>query len=140
MTFIGMGLPLLSTSLAKLHHDPGLVFTTEVGVMDWDPPATEVDHAPFGIGDPILCRGAAYVGDMVDTLGALLMSGLVDTAVLTGAEIDRFGNINALLIGDPLKPEKRFPGTGGNTDAACLARRVITVMSLEPRRFVKRLL
>ena len=138
VAFVGMGLPLLATTLAKLHHDRDIVFTTELGIADWEPPAGEVDHAPHGIGDPILNRGAAFVGDMVDALGALLMGGRVDTAVLTGAQVDRYGNLNALLVGDPAHPESRFPGTGGNTDAACLARRVITIMSLEPRRFVER--
>ena len=138
VVFAGMGLPLLASTMTKLHHDPGIIFTTEVGVADWEPPAGEVDHAPHGIADPILNRGAAYVGDMVDALGALLMGGRVDTAVLTGAEIDRFGNLNALLIGDHADPETRLPGTGGNTDAACLARRLITIISLEPRRFVER--
>lgn len=138
VAFVGMGLPLLSTTLAKLHHDPALVYTTEVGVADWDPPPGEVDHHPSSIGDPILNRGAAFVGDMVDTLAGLLMGGRVDCAVLTGAQVDRFGNLNALLIGDRVHPDQRFPGTGGNTDAACLAPRVIAVMSLEPRRFVER--
>jgi glutaconate CoA-transferase subunit B len=138
VAFVGLGLPLLATTLAKLHHDPGIIFTTELGIADWDPPAHEVDHAPHGIADPILNRGAAFVGDMVDALGALLMGGRVDTAVLTGAQVDRYGNLNTLLIGDPADPETRLPGTGGNTDAACLARRVVTIMSLEPRRFVER--
>lgn len=107
-------------------------------MADWDPPPQVVDHAPKDIGDPILHRGAAYVGDMVDALGCWLMGGPIDTAVLTGAEIDRFGNINTLLIGDPAQPAVRLPGAGGNTDAACLAPRVIAVLSLEPRRFVER--
>jgi glutaconate CoA-transferase subunit B len=138
VAFVGMGLPLLATTLAKLHHDRDIVFTTELGIADWEPPAEEVDHAPHGIADPILNRGAAFVGDMVDALGALLMGGRVDTAVLTGAQIDRYGNLNTLLVGDPAQPDVRFPGTGGNTDAACLAKRVLTIMSLEPRRFVER--
>jgi glutaconate CoA-transferase subunit B len=138
VAFVGMGLPLLATTLAKLHHDPEIVFTTELGIADWEPPTDEVDHAPHGIGDPILNRGAGFVGDMVDALGALLMGGRVETAVLTGAEVDRYGNLNALLVGDPTQPMSRFPGTGGNTDAACLAKRVVTIMSLEPRRFVER--
>lgn len=137
-TFVGMGLPVLATSICKFLHDPGLVFITEVGIGDWDPPPEVVDHAPGYIGDPILCRGAAYVGDMVDALGGWLMGGRIDTAILTGAEIDRFGNLNTLLVGDPTRPDVRLPGTGGNTDAACLAPRVIAVMSLEPRRFVER--
>jgi glutaconate CoA-transferase subunit B len=136
--FVGMGLPMLATALAKFAHDPGLIYSTEVGVGDWDPAPSEVDHAPSGIGDPILDRGAAYAGDMVDALGAWLMGGRIDVAVLTGAEIDRYGNLNTLLIGDPAAPDARFPGTGGNTDAACLAPRVIIIMSLEPRRFVER--
>jgi len=139
VAFVGLGLPVFTTTLAKLHHDPALIYCTEVGVMDWDPPTSEVDHAPNGIADPILNRGAAYVGDMVDTLCSLLMGGRVDLAILGGAQIDRFGNLNALMIGDNrFRPETRFRGTGGNTDAACLAPRVLTVMSLEPRRFPER--
>ena len=139
VAFVGLGLPVLTTTLAKVHHDPALTFCTEVGVVDWDPPVSEVDHAPNGIADPILNRGAAYVGDMVDTLGSLLMGGHVDLAILGGAQIDRFGNLNALMIGDDrVRPLTRLPGTGGNTDAACLAPRVLTVMSLEPRRFAER--
>ena len=136
--FVGMGLPMLATAIAKLHHDPDLYYNTEVGVADWDPFVAEVDHAPSGVADPILDRGAGYVGDMVDALGGWLMGGKLDVAVLTGAEIDRFGNINTLLMGDPAKPTTRLPGTGGNTDAACLAPRVIVLMSQEPRRFVER--
>jgi glutaconate CoA-transferase subunit B len=136
--FVGLGLPVFAMTLAKLHHDPGLVYTTELGIGDWNPEPELVDHAPNGIADPILNRGAAYAGDMVDALGAMLMGGWVDCAALSGAEVDRYGNLNALLIGDPANPETRFPGTGGNTDAACCAKRVIAIMSLEPRRFVER--
>ena len=136
--FVGMGLPMLATAIAKLHHNPALAYCTEVGVGDWNPPPDEVDHAPNGVADPILDRGAAYVGDMVDALGGWLMGDRLEVAVLTAAEVDRYGNLNALLIGDPTRPDVRLPGTAGNTDAACLARRVITIMSLEPRRFVER--
>jgi glutaconate CoA-transferase subunit B len=136
--FVGMGLPMLAAAIAKLAINPGLVYCTEVGVGDWNPPPSEVDHAPNGVADPILDRGAAYVGDMVDALGAWLMGDRMDVAVLTAAEVDRYGNLNALLIGDPAHPDVRLPGSAGNTDAGCLARRVITIMSLEPRRFVER--
>jgi glutaconate CoA-transferase subunit B len=136
--FVGMGLPMLAAAITKLHLDPAIYYSTEVGVADWDPSFEEVDRAPSGVADPILDRGAAYVGDMVDALGGWLMGGRLDVAILTGAEIDRFGNINTLLIGDPDRPETRLPGTGGNTDAACLAPRVIVLMSQEPRRFVER--
>lgn len=136
--FVGMGLPMLATALAKYAHDPDLLFITEAGIADWDPTLADTDHAPFGVADPILDRDASYVGDMVDALGGWLMGGRIDVAVLTGAEVDRYGNLNTLLVGDPAKPDVRLPGTGGNTDAACIAKRVITIISLEPRRFVER--
>ena len=93
---------------------------------------------PCAHGDPILNLGAAYVGDMVDALGSMAMGGRVDLAVLSAAEVDRYGNLNTLLIGDPAEPDIRFPGTGGNTDATCTVRRTLLVMSLEPRRFVEK--
>lgn len=136
--FVGMGLPMLATAIAKALHDPALAYSTEVGVADWSPRPGDWDRAPAGIADPILNRDAAYTGDMVDALGAWLMGGRFDVAVLTAAEVDRFGNLNTLLIGDPRRPDKRLPGTGGNTDAACVAPRTVTIMSLEPRRFVER--
>lgn len=136
--FVGMGLPMLAAAIAKFHINPALAYCTEVGVGDWNPDPAEVDHAPNGVADPILDRGAAYIGDMVDALGAWLMGDRLELAVLTAAEVDRCGNLNALLVGNPSRPDVRLPGSAGNTDAACLARRVITIMSLEPRRFVER--
>lgn len=136
--FVGMGLPMLATAVAKAHHDDALAYSTEVGVADWSPRDDDWNRAPLGIADPILTRDAAYIGDMVDSLGGWLMGGRYDLAVLTAAEIDRFGNLNTLIIGDPRRPDVRLPGTGGNTDAACLAPRLVVIMSLEPRRFVER--
>ena len=136
--FVGMGLPMLATALAKVAHNPELTYSTEVGVGDWRPDPAALDRAPLGIADPVLNDRAAFIGDMVDALGGWLMGGRFDLAVLPAAEVDRFGNLNALLIGDPARPMVRLPGTGGNTDAACLAPRVIAITPLEPRRFVER--
>ncbi|MBK6662722.1 MAG: hypothetical protein IPG47_08175 [Thermoflexaceae bacterium] len=57
---------------------------------------------------------------------------------LGGAQVDRFGNLNTLVMGDYREPERRLGGTGGNTEIACMARRVLTVMPQERRRFVER--
>jgi glutaconate CoA-transferase subunit B len=66
------------------------------------------------------------------------MGGNVDVGVLSAAQIDRFGNLNTLVMGDYLAPERRLGGTGGNTEIACLAKRVLTIMPQERRRFVSR--
>jgi hypothetical protein len=110
---------------------------TEVGAFDWTPPP-DVTRAPIGIHDFNLNDGSVMVSDMVDALGTLLMGGNVDVGILGAAQIDRFGNLNTLVMGDYRAPERRLGGTGGNTEIACLAKRVITLMPQERRRFVPR--
>src|SRR5690606_32918796 len=80
----------------------------------------------------------AMVTDMVDALGTLLMGGNTTLGVLAAAQVDRFGNLNTLVMGDYRAPERRLGGTGGNTEIACLAPRTITLMPQELRRFVPR--
>ncbi|MCC6388648.1 MAG: CoA-transferase subunit beta [Dehalococcoidia bacterium] len=133
----GMGLPMLTATFAKLLQPPGIVICTEVGAFDWRPPP-DVSRAPVGIHDINLNDGSAMVSDMVDALGTLLMGGNVDLGVLSAAQVDRFGNLNTLVLGDYRHPERRLGGTGGNTEIACLAKRVLTIMPQERRRFVER--
>ena len=135
---LGLGLPVLAGALAKCLHHPDLVVCTEVGAIDWRPDPSAVARAPIGIHDLVLNDGAAMTTDMVDVLAALLMGGRVDMGTLTAAQIDRYGNLNTLVIGDYASPERRLAGTGGNTDVACLARRVLVLIPQEPRRWVER--
>lgn len=137
VVMLGMGLPVIAGILAKLTCAPGIALCTEVGAFDYAPPP-DVPRASVGIHDIILNSGSAMVSDMVDALGACLMGGNVDLGVLSGAQIDRLGNLNTLVLGDYRDPERRLGGTGGNTEIACLAPRVITVMPQERRRFVPR--
>lgn len=137
IVMLGMGLPVAAGTLAKLMHAPDIILCTEVGVFDWRP-KPDVERAPIGIHDTILNDGAAMVTDMVDALGTLLMGGRVDFGVLSAAQVDRFGNLNTLVMGDYLQPERRLGGTGGNTEIACLAPRNFTIMPQERRRFVPR--
>lgn len=137
VAMLGMGLPVAAGVLAKLLHAPDIILCTEVGAFDWQP-AADVPRAPIGIHDLILNDGSAMVSDMVDALGAVLMGGNATVGVLAAAQIDRFGNLNTLVMGDYRRPERRLGGTGGNTEIACLAPRTITLMPQETRRFVPR--
>lgn len=137
VVMLGMGLPVLAGTLAKLLYAPDIAICTEVGAFDWSP-RPSVPRAPVGIHDLILNDGSAMVGDMVDALGSCLMGGNVDCGILSAAQVDRFGNLNTLCLGDYRQPERRLGGTGGNTEIACLARRIVTIMSQERRRFVER--
>lgn len=65
-------------------------------------------------------------------------AGFVDVACISGAQIDKYGNVNSTCIGDYHKPKVRLAGSGGANDLASSARRTIIMMRQEGRRFVNR--
>jgi glutaconate CoA-transferase subunit B len=77
---------------------------------------------------------ASVASGIADVFG-ILQRGWVDLGYLGGAEIDKYGNVNATSIGDYLHPKKRFPGSGGNVDINSLSRRSVFIMVQEKRRF-----
>ena len=135
---VGLGLPVLAATIAKLTSHPHFVYSTEIGVFDWYPDPETIARGPVGIHDISLFPGSGMLSDMTDALGAWTHGGDADCAFLTGAQIDKYGNINTIAIGDYASPERRLGGTGGNTDLACSAARSVVIMSLEGRRFVER--
>lgn len=133
---VGMGPPLLIGTVAKTIHRPEMVFVTESGPMDWTP--SEGVPAPYQIADTAMTEGSAMVTDMLDALGLFLMGGNASSAIFQAAQIDRFGNLNTILVGSYSNWSRRFPGTGGNIDGGASARRMISTLPLESRRFRER--
>ncbi len=76
---------------------------------------------------------------MADLFGLYLQRGLVEIALLGGAQIDRYGNLNTTVIGSYEAPKTRLPGSGGACEIAINARRVLMIMRLQKRAFVDRL-
>jgi glutaconate CoA-transferase subunit B len=68
-----------------------------------------------------------------------LQGGLIDVALLGGAQIDRFGNLNTTVIGDYGSPKIRLPGSGGACEIAINAQRILMIMRLSKRAFVDQL-
>jgi glutaconate CoA-transferase subunit B len=90
----------------------------------------------MSVGDPRAMRGAATAAGLSEVFSYVLQAGRVDVGFLSGAQIDRFGNINSTSIGsDPRHPRVRFSGSGGACDIACLAQRTIIIALHEKRRF-----
>ena len=79
------------------------------------------NRLPLSIGDPTLVSGAAAVCSMYDIFTLYLQRGNVDVGFLGGAQIDRYGNINATVIGDYDHPKVRLPGSGGSMEIAAWA-------------------
>jgi glutaconate CoA-transferase subunit B len=131
VVFAGTGLPMLAAMLAQRTHAPRCCIIFEAGTV-----ASQLAHLPMSVGDPRAMRGAATAAGLAEVFTYVLQAGRVDVGFLSGAQIDRFGNINSTSIGaDPLHPKVRFSGSGGACDIACLARRTVIIALHEKRRF-----
>jgi len=132
--FVGVGLPNLACNLARRTHAPDLLMIYEAGVIGAQPA-----RLPLSIGDPTLVSGALAVCSMYDIFAFYLQRGNVDVGFMGGAQIDRFGNINATVIGDYLHPKVRLPGSGGSMEIAAWANRCYLLTPHSKRRFPEKL-
>jgi len=132
--FVGVGLPNLACNLARRTHAPNLLMIYEAGVIGAQPA-----RLPLSIGDPTLVSGALSVCSMYDVFAFYLQRGNVDVGFMGGAQIDRFGNINATVIGDYLHPKVRLPGSGGSMEIAAWANRCYLLTPHSKRRFPEKL-
>jgi glutaconate CoA-transferase subunit B len=131
VVFVGVGQPNLACNLAKRTHAPNLVMIYEAGVIGAEP-----SRLPLSIGDPTLVSGSLSVVSMYDIFSTYLQRGNVDVGFLGGAQIDRFGNINATVIGgDYAHPKVRLPGSGGAQEIAAWANRCYIMTPHQKRRF-----
>jgi glutaconate CoA-transferase, subunit B len=132
--FVGVGLPNIACNLARHTVAPDMELIYESGVYGARP-----ERLPLSIGDPTLVSGATSVVSMADLFGLYLQRGLVEIALLGGAQVDRYGNLNSTVIGDYVKPKTRLPGSGGACEIATNARRTFMIMRLKRRAFVEKL-
>ncbi len=130
VVFVGVGLPNLACNLARHTHAPSLVMIYEAGVIGAQPA-----RLPLSIGDPTLVSGALSVCSMYDIFAFYLQRGNIDVGFLGGAQIDRFGNINATVIGDYQHPKVRLPGSGGSMEISAWANRCYILTPHQKRRF-----
>jgi glutaconate CoA-transferase subunit B len=128
--FVGVGLPNLACNLARRTHAPNLLMIYEAGVIGAQPA-----RLPLSIGDPTLVSGATAVCSMYDIFALYLQRGNVDVGFMGGAQIDRFGNINATVIGGYDHPKVRLPGSGGSKEIAAWADRCYILTPHQKRRF-----
>jgi len=130
VVFVGVGLPNLACNLARRTHAPNLLMIYEAGVIGAQP-----RRLPLSIGDPTLVSGALSVCSMYDIFAFYLQRGNVDVGFLGGAQIDRFGNINATVIGPYEHPKVRLPGSGGSMEISAWANRCYILTPHQKRRF-----
>ena len=127
---VGLGLPVVSSFLAKRTHAPDLTILLELGVVNPEPLEVGVD----GLSDPRIWYRATVHTSFAAMLGSVLHKGLVDVGFLGGLEVDMYGNLNTTLLGDPKGKFRRFTGSGGGNDIASCAKRTIITIRHEPRK------
>ncbi len=131
---IGTGAPCAAAMLSQKTLAPDLVIMFESGGVD--PLLSEI---PISVGDSRTFYRALMVGSMFEIMQTC-SRGMVDYAILGGAQIDMYGNINSTMLGRNYhKPAVRLPGSGGSNDFASLCWRTIIMSVQEKKRFVKRL-
>lgn len=127
-------LPMVATLVAKRLHAPDLVYLNITGGVDPEPTPSAASTV-----DPALLSGARSMVTLTD-LFDLAASGRLDTAFLSGVQIDRQGRINMSVIGDFAKPTVRLPGGAGSAAIMPRAKRTILWRTRhDPRTFVERL-
>ncbi|MFC3106435.1 CoA-transferase subunit beta [Undibacterium arcticum] len=133
IVFAGVGVPLLSATLAQRLRCPGLTILFEGGVVG---PIIEPGALPPSTNEQRCTKRANMVLSSTDVL-LLLQRGYVDIGFMGGAQIDMYGNLNSSYIGNPANPKTRLPGTGGGNDISSLTH-MIVAMKHERRRFVEK--
>ena len=128
--FVGVGLPNLACNLARRTHAPNLVMIYEAGVIGAQP-----SRLPLSIGDPTLVSGSLSVCSMYEVFAFYLQRGYISVGFMGGAQIDRFGNVNATVIGDYNHPKVRLPGSGGAMEITAWADRCYFLTPHQKRRF-----
>jgi glutaconate CoA-transferase subunit B len=127
-------LPMVAILLAKALHAPNLTYLNITGSIDPSPASL-----PVSTVDPRLTRGTRAMVTLTD-LFDLAARGRLDTAFLSGVQIDGRGRINMSVVGDFAKPKVRLPGGAGSAALMPRAKRTILWRTKhDPRVFVETL-
>ncbi|MGE5370585.1 MAG: CoA-transferase subunit beta [Solirubrobacterales bacterium] len=122
VVYVGTGLPLVGTLLAKATHAPNITLVFESGGQD-----TEFGgRMPWSVGCPWTYRKAPNILDMPASFGQAA-AGYVDVGFLGGAQVDQYGNVNTTLIGSMENVKQRLTGSGGGNDLGSLCERLVVV-------------
>lgn len=114
---VAVPLPFTAIMLASKTHAPNSIFWGGLlaGVNPQPPflPQTSGDSVMLFNSNPVL--HAHHVYD-------LAMRGELDRIFFSGAQIDKYGNLNNSLVGSPDKIRIKLPGGAGASHLACFAR------------------
>ena len=132
-SILANGIPTAACQLARKLHAPNL--TLMLGpIINPDP-----SHQPSSYTDSKLigwkCEAHIPGKDSLDCF----KSGRISVSFVSAAQVDRFGNLNSVAIGDPQQPPRvRLVGPIAQADHMASPARNIVVNDLSARTFVER--
>jgi glutaconate CoA-transferase subunit B len=132
-----VGIPIVAMALAKATHAPNFSMMLAGWVVDpsWDELPTEELMGEYE--DKFLGWSAvAHLSEEECLIVA--RKGLFDVGFSTGVQVDKYGNLNTVCIGDYHKPKVRLIGPIFLPEHMSLFNREIIMMPHERRRFVDR--
>jgi glutaconate CoA-transferase subunit B len=97
-----------------------------------------VTGLPETLGDPDLLRWECAARLPVERCLDVFRRGLMTCSFISGAQIDRYGNLNSVRIGREGNPRVRLTGPIAQADHAVFAQRTFVIMAHERRTFVER--
>lgn len=126
-----VGVPSVAIALAQRR---GIDFIAQYGVkVD-----AVIPEAPTCFTDANLlawpCRAMILVEDCLD----MFRRGMMDWGFVSGAQVDAYGNLNAVCIGDQRHPKIRLVGPIAQTDHCAHAKRTMIIVPHERRVFVEK--
>lgn len=128
--FIGTGIPMLAAMLAAKTTAPNLVPVFEFGGL-----GAILEELPRAVGEArTFHKGISALG-ICDTMETA-QRGFIDYGFLGGAQIDPYGNLNSVVIGEHDHPKVRLPGSGGGNDVGSFCWKTIAIMQHDARRFI----
>jgi glutaconate CoA-transferase subunit B len=126
-----VGVPSVAIALA---HRRGVDFIAQYGVA-LEP---DIENAPRCFEDRNLLTWPASAQIPVEFALDGFKRGKMNIGFISGAQIDRYGNLNSVAIGDPAKPKVRLVGAIAQPDHAANAERTLIMLPHERRTFVEK--
>ncbi|MCJ7435489.1 MAG: CoA-transferase subunit beta, partial [Anaerolineales bacterium] len=128
--FIGTGIPMLAAMLASKTTAPNLVPVFEFGGT-----GAILEELPIAVGGVLTFHKGISALGICDTMETA-QRGFIDYGFIGGAQIDLYGNLNSVVIGEHDHPKARLPGSGGGNDVGSYCWQTIAIMQHDIRRFV----
>ncbi|HEY6457010.1 MAG TPA: CoA-transferase subunit beta [Steroidobacteraceae bacterium] len=132
--FVGIGAPSAACNLARLTHAPDITLIYESGTIGARPTVL-----PLSIGDGELCETALTTVGVPEMFRYWLQGGRITVGFLSGAQMDRYANLNTTVVGSYERPKVRLPGGGGAPEIASSCQEIFITIPMSRRTFVEQL-